>query len=97
MAYVTADQCEERRGNCAGTRVIPIKTLVTILLAMFAALIISHLMLSTGIAANSNTSAATRTEVQIRAEQQKVTDEKIDEILKTVHEIKGQNSGKDTK
>lgn len=95
MAYVTADQCDERRANCPGTRVIPVKSLVTILLAMLTALIISHLMLSTGIAANSRTAAATNTEVQIRADQQKVMGENIDEILKTVHEIKGHTSGKD--
>ncbi len=97
MANVTVEQCDQRRANCPGTRVIPLKTLVVILLAMFAALIASHLMLSTSIAANSTSATGTKTEVKIRAEQQKTIETKLDAVLKSVNEIKGQISGKDTK
>ena len=95
MAGVTVEQCDKRRAGCPGTRVIPLKTLVVILLAMFGALVISHLMLSTSIAANSTAATATKTEVEIRAEQQKNIEKKLDEVLKSVNEIKGQLSGKD--
>ncbi len=97
MANVTVEQCDKRRADCPGTRVIPLRTLVTILLAMFAALIFSHLMLSAGIAATSTAATATKTEVEIRAEQQKTIETKLDEVLESVNEIKGQLSGKDTK
>lgn len=97
MDYVTAKQCEDRRTACPGTRAIPTKTLVTILLAMLSMLITSYVLLSASIASNSEASASITAKIEIRAEQQRIIETKLDEVLKAVNKIEGRLIRKDAK
>lgn len=50
MAYQTIDGCETARGGCPGRQAVPLRILVPILLAVFAVLVASHVMLTAAIA-----------------------------------------------